>query len=816
MAKADLHVHSKHSEHPSEWFLQRIGAHESYTEPEFIYETAKSQGMDFVTITDHNRIDGALLLRERHPADVFTGVETTAYFPEDGCKVHVLIYGLEAEHFDEIQRLRTDIYQLRDFLQEQELAHAVAHATYPVNGKLSLSVLEKLILLFDTFEGINGGRNAPNNEGWMNYLRRLTPERIEDLRRRHRIEPVGGEPWVKGLTAGSDDHGGLFIGKTFASAEAATPVEFLRRLRSKAGTPHGRHNDYQSLAFTIYKVAYDFSRTKQDSPARTLFGQLSEFIFNRRELSLGDRFKLNFLRTGSGDRMDTLIVQLVDELRAHADTPPDRRFALVYDKVAAISDEFLLTMFRSLERDLAKGDLARLIKNISASLPGIFLSVPFFSTAKYLADSRGLLQQLEQSADPAARPAGRRTLWFTDTLTDLNGVSVTLREIAHRAREQNLDVTIVSSLLPGKQTDDLPANIINLRHLHSFHLPYYESYVLMIPSLLHALKDLHDARPDQIYISTPGPVGLLGLLMSRLFGVPAIGVYHTDFRAQALDVTGQESVAGLLEGYLKWFYGAMDEIKVPTREYMSILESRGYDRLRMSVFKRGIDGSRFSPVPGARERVRRAWRLPDGPMLLYAGRISKDKNLQFLLDVFGRMARTRPTASLIIAGDGPHLAELRRTMPPAGTVAFTGALRRDALIELYSAADVFVFPSLTDTFGMVVLEAQACGLPAIVSDIGGPREIIVNGKTGFTAAANDPVDWDEKLNYLLNLASEHPAVFAGMRRAARRNVLIRFGWDAVLRDITGATHIQPSVTLPELAEPAETEQSVTIPATAAA
>ena len=81
------------------------------------------------------------------------------------------------------------------------------------------------------------------------------------------------------------------------SAEAATPAEFLRRLRSKAGIPHGRHNDYQSLAFTIYKVAYDFSRTKQDSPARTLFGQLSEFIFNRRELSLGDRFKLNFLRT---------------------------------------------------------------------------------------------------------------------------------------------------------------------------------------------------------------------------------------------------------------------------------------------------------------------------------------------------------------------------------------------------------------------------------------------------------------------------------------------------------------------------------------
>src|SRR4030043_477174 len=133
MIRADLHAHSKYSEHPSEWFLQRLGAQESYVEPEFIYKTAKSRGMDLVTITDHNRIDGSIILQGLHPEDTFTGVESTVYFPEDGCKVHILVYGLSEDQFSCIQKIRTDIYEMRAFLKQEDLAHAVAHATYAVN-----------------------------------------------------------------------------------------------------------------------------------------------------------------------------------------------------------------------------------------------------------------------------------------------------------------------------------------------------------------------------------------------------------------------------------------------------------------------------------------------------------------------------------------------------------------------------------------------------------------------------------------------------------------------------------------------------------
>jgi Predicted metal-dependent phosphoesterases (PHP family) len=197
MTKADLHVHSCFSDRPAEWFLQRLGTRESYTKPEKVYSEAKRRGMTWVTITDHNEIAASILLKEKYPDEVFTGVEVTTYFPENGCKIHVLVYGLNESQFKMINKVRADIYDLRCYIKEQCLAHSVAHATYSINKKLTIENIERLFLLFDYFEGINGSRSRMGNKILMDALLGLTPETIDDLYKKYRIEPYSDTPWIK-------------------------------------------------------------------------------------------------------------------------------------------------------------------------------------------------------------------------------------------------------------------------------------------------------------------------------------------------------------------------------------------------------------------------------------------------------------------------------------------------------------------------------------------------------------------------------------------------------------------------------------------
>lgn len=438
MSQADLHCHSKFSKHPSEWFLQRIGAAESYTEPEFIYQTAKSRGMDFVTITDHNNMEASWYLNQKYPEDTFTGTEFTVYFPEDGCKTHILCYGHTPEQFEEIQRLRRNIYDFRDYVKEQGLAHSVAHATFSVNGRLKLHHLEKMMLLFDVFEGINGGRGKLHNTTWVRTLENLTPLAIENLYARYRIEPFSDNPWVKGFTAGSDDHAGLFLGKTYTLTRADTPAEYLERLKNKECRHAGRYSDFHSLAFTVYKIAYDFSSTKQSLHfAGGLFSKITKYIFEQQKPGLIERIKMKgFKMKSSGNRINTLIAELVDEMGNESFDNIERKLNLVYHKSSEIADEYFRMMAENLTKDMDKISMDDLYRSITAAMPAMFVSIPFFSSFNQIYKDRELLGELNDKYNYSDKPRRKRILWFTDTINDLNGVSVTLRTIGKLAEEK--------------------------------------------------------------------------------------------------------------------------------------------------------------------------------------------------------------------------------------------------------------------------------------------------------------------------------------------------------------------------------------------
>lgn len=783
MARVDCHVHSIFSDHPSEWFLQRLGTKESYSQPEFVYEQAIKSGMTYVTLTDHNTIGGVMQLREKYPSRVFTGVESTAYFPEDGCKVHILVYGLNESQFTEIERLRTNIYELRDYLKNQNLAHSVAHATFSVNGKLSLEHLEKLILLFDVYEGINGSRDRKSNLTWASVLENLDQSKIESLQRKYDIEPFSKDSWIKSYTGGSDDHAGFFIGKTYTISDAETPEEFVESLKEKRTFASGRNNDYQCLAFSVYKIAYDFSKTRTKKGS-SLFGVLTEAMIGNDFDTLKSKLmlhKLSFRKKGQS-RIPDLLVELTSSLKKNQHMPVETRLQLVYDKLSDISDSFFLMMIDAIRNDITKGDIISLIRNVSLSLPGVFLSVPFFSSLKHMHQNRKLLDKLKREFSPQSN-FSKKVLWFTDTIDDLNGVSETIKNIAWRASEREAQLKIV---ICNKHTDTdtvLPPNVLRLPVITSYTPSFYNTYTMQVPSILKSLELICNESPDEIVISTPGAVGLIGLLAARLLNIKTTGVFHTDFTRQADQVIGDEFVSTVIESYTKWFYHSLDNIKVPTLEYMNILNDRGFDLKKMSLFRRGIDSSVFYPY--LNKSTLEKYTITNGLTLLYIGRISKDKNIDFLINVYKKIIETRPDVKLLIVGDGPYRAALQESLKKLDRVVFTGRLDRNTLPPIYSSADLLVYPSNTDTFGMTVLEAQSCGLPALVTDIGGPREIVINNRSGFVISSNKVSDWVNKINEIFDMIEKYPDRYLEMRNDTHQRIATAYNWDCALNDIMG-------------------------------
>src|SRR5438132_4646004 len=159
MSKCDLHIHSRFSARSEEWLFRRFDFPDSYSDPRELQRRLLERGMDFVTITDHDTIDGCLEILNL--PNTFISEQVTTYFPQDPCKVHLLVWGISEAQHAEIVQVRDNIFDLQRYLQTNQIVHAVAHPLYSINGRLATAHLERLILLFKHSEGINGLRGAP-------------------------------------------------------------------------------------------------------------------------------------------------------------------------------------------------------------------------------------------------------------------------------------------------------------------------------------------------------------------------------------------------------------------------------------------------------------------------------------------------------------------------------------------------------------------------------------------------------------------------------------------------------------------------------
>jgi glycosyltransferase involved in cell wall biosynthesis len=313
----------------------------------------------------------------------------------------------------------------------------------------------------------------------------------------------------------------------------------------------------------------------------------------------------------------------------------------------------------------------------------------------------------------------------------VNGVVTTWTQVVRRLRERGHDVLVVHPAM--FRTVPLPR--------------YPDIRLAVLPSRRLSLL-LNEFTPDAVHIPTEGPIGLAGRSFCRRRGIPFTTSFHTHFAKygkQYFHVPASVSYRAM-----RWFHGGAHCTLVPTASVKRELEEQRFDASRLIVWTRGVDTDLFRPRPGDIATTSLYSDLPR-PVLVCCGRVAREKNIEAFLDL-------AVAGSKVVIGDGPARAALQRKYP---ATRFVGMRHGEDLASHIAAGDVFVFPSRTDTFGVVMLEAMACGLPVAAYPVTGPIDVVRHGVSGML---------DDDLGAAVSGA-------LALDRAAARAHAMEFSWD---------------------------------------
>jgi glycosyltransferase involved in cell wall biosynthesis len=739
--------------------MRKFNCPESYTSPLQIYRVARERGMDLVTITDHNTINGALEIG--HLPGTFISSEITAYFPENGCKVHVVIMDVSEARFSDIMELRKDVYGLVAYLNLHGIAHFLAHPLYAQNDKLTLEIFEKTLLLFTTFEVKNGCRARRFNSFSDQLVSTLTETSLLRLADKHDLQPYGTTPWVKGKVGGSDDHGGLFIARAYTSCTADSVESFIRGVMNRESRAEGDDGGPLTMAHSLYGIGHSFYRERFGDRRRSSTPFISALIdrFFQQGMEKGsliEKIRLFVLKNlpPSRDTNDKSFEKVLDRearlLLSDTEFMAGIREASHNRKIFAVTSRLANRMFfhftqrmMNLPHNSGFFDYLNTIGTIG--LVHLLIS-PYYLAFHHQHKGKELIRALSETApEELRRSVPEKIALFTDTLDEINGVAITIKRLIKTARDRGVGLTVITS---GPDSKAEQEGVVTFASVGDFVLPEYPELILNFPPVLDIMDYIEREGFTRIHISTPGTVGLLGLLIARVMDIPVAGTYHTDIPQYVRSLTNDEFLEQAAWNYMIWFYNQMEEVVAPSAGTRAQLLSRGLPLEKMKPLPRWVDFEQFSPE----KRDPFFWSLRGlrgAVTLLYVGRVSREKSLDLLVEAFRSLVDEGSDIALAVIGDGPYRSEMEERL--AGYPAlFTGYLSGEELQCGYASADLFVFPSATDTFGNVVLEAQASGLPVIVSDEGGPRELMVDGETGVVFRAGNQLSLNNAIRSVVN------------------------------------------------------------------
>jgi glycosyltransferase involved in cell wall biosynthesis len=308
---------------------------------------------------------------------------------------------------------------------------------------------------------------------------------------------------------------------------------------------------------------------------------------------------------------------------------------------------------------------------------------------------------------------------------DQDGATKCLYELTDTLLANRFNVGIWALKATPQQKTNLSLHIIP-----SVPLPIYPDYRIALPNQ-RVRRQLDQFKPDIIHITVPDLAGIFLMRYARERGIPVLTSFHTDFPSY-LSSYHLDFLTGPLWRYFDWFYNQSEVVLAPTGNTALYLQDHNIKRVKL--WPRGIHLSKYNPSFRS-QALRKRWEAKNRTVILYSGRFVWYKDLDTVIRVYQLFQKQMPgEAVFVLAGDGPIKKELQTRMPQA---FFPGYLTGKKLSEVYASADILLFPSCTEAFGNVVLEALASGVPAVVSDIGGCKEIVGKASAGFVVHAKN-------------------------------------------------------------------------------
>ncbi|MBA2346694.1 MAG: glycosyltransferase, partial [Solirubrobacterales bacterium] len=687
-SRADLHCHSTASVLSKLGVQTSLGLPECATPPEDVLELAERRGMDFITITDHDTIAGALEIAD--DPRVFLSEELTVAFKGEPQHVHVLCYGITPDDHEWLQASSGDVEACAEYLHEHEIATALAHPFYAVEAPLTPRHRRRLAQLFPVWETRNGSRAKELNAPAAIY-----------------IETHGGTG-----VGGTDDHAGVDIGRTFTETPyATTPQEFLAHVRAGRAVARGEQGSAAKWAHAAMGLA---TRALGQGAIGAKPNPQAVFKMIERVMLEGDkrsgtatndlgpedaRALLNAWLEATDLRLSEVefLAYLQDDDFSHADL--FRRARRAHERKLTRAVDEVVTQTTAATPDYMKA--------ASGLFDACVAAIPYAPAAAFLGKEKSKLVQREGER--------LRVALVADGVGGMHGVTHTLDEIRERG-VPGFDVEIIG-------TD--PNVDRRLSAVAEVDIPFYAGLKVGVPSLPAIVETLAEGRYDLVHLCSPGPSGVAAAVIAKVMDLPILGSYHTELAAYA----GLRASDPKLELYARMaigaFYGQCAHVLTPSPQSDDVVRAMGIAEEKIGRWDRGVDLGRFDPA----KRFEGLWG-PEGSFnVLYAGRLTKEKGVDLLAASFLKARERDERLHLVLAGGGPEEGQLRSALGEHAT--FLGWLEGEELATVYASADAFLFASRTDTFGQVLLEAQASGLPVLAVAEGGPLSIVEDGVTGL-------------------------------------------------------------------------------------